>query len=168
MKSPYRDLIDRFEAGGEKLRAAIQGLTRAEALTRPCPGKWSIQEEVVHLADTDAIAINRMKRVVAEDNPTLLRADEQAYVDQLHCDAQDLDDAILLFNLNRHQFARVLRELNVSQFDRVGTHNGELGRITLAGLLENYSEHLDIHLERVKRIRANLKGFANNAMQDER
>lgn len=153
MNKTYRDLVDRFEAGGEKLRAAISGLSREEALAKPGPGKWSIQELVVHLADSDAIAIDRMKRVIAEDNPPLLRADEQAYVVRLHCDAQDLNDAVLLFEVNRRQFARALRELDDAQFERAGTHNGELGRITLAGLIKNYSEHLDHHLERLEAIR---------------
>jgi len=152
----YRDLIDRFETGSERLRAAVMGLTREEALARRGPGKWSVQELVIHLADSDAIAIDRMKRVIAEDNPTLLRADEEAYVERLHCDAQDLEDAILLFEVNRRQFARVLRELEDADFDRVGTHDGELGRISLAGLIENYSNHLDLHLRRLREIRANL------------
>ncbi len=154
MNKRYRDLIEQFEFGGEKLRAAVRGLTRNDALARPGPGKWSIQELVIHLGDSEAIAIDRMKRVIAEDNPTLLRADEQAYVDRLHCDAQDLQDAITLFELNRRQFSRVLRELDDSQFERVGTHNGELGQITLAGLVENYSKHLDHHLQRLERIRS--------------
>ncbi len=165
MKRSYRDLIDRFEAGGEELRAAVMGLTREHALIRPGPDKWCAQEEIIHLTDSDAIAIDRMKRVIAEENPTLLRANEQAYADQLHCGAQDLDDAILLFHVNRRQFARVLRQLQDSQFERVGIHNGELGRVTLAGLIEGYSEHLETHLQRVKQIRANLKDSANQAMQ---
>ena len=157
MNRKYREIIDEFEAGGQKLRVAVASLPRDEALVKPGPGKWSAQELVIHLADSDAIAIDRMKRVITEDNPTLLRADEQAYVDRLHCDAQDLQDAVTLFELNRRQFARVLRQLNDSEFERVGTHNAELGRITLAELIENYSKHLDHHLQRLEQIRANLK-----------
>ncbi len=127
-------------------------------LARPGPGKWSVQELVIHLADSEAIAIDRMKRVITEDNPTLLRADEQAYVDRLHCDAQDLEDAITLFDMNRRQFTRVLCELDDSEFERVGTHNGELGRITLAELVENYSKHLDHHLQRLEQIRGRIIG----------
>ncbi len=156
MKRLYREMIDRFEAGGRELPDAVAGLTPEDALTRPGADKWSAREEIIHLADSDAIAIDRMKRVIAEENPTLLRADEQAYVDHLHYDLQDLDDAVLLFCVNRRQFARVLRQLEDCQFERVGIHNSELGRITLAELIENYWEHLDIHLQRVKQIRASL------------
>ena len=157
MNRKYWAIINEFEAGGQKLRAAVLGLTTDQALAKPGPGKWSVQELVIHLADGDAIAIDRMKRVITEDNPTLLRADEQAYVDRLHCDAQDLQDAVILFDLNRRQFARVLRQLNDSKFERVGTHDGELGRITLASLIANYSKHLNHHLQRLEQIRANLR-----------
>ena len=158
MNKRYRDLIEQFEGGGQKLRDAIRGLTQEDMLARPGPGKWSIQELVIHLGDSDAIAIDRMKRVITEDNPTLLRADEQAYVDRLHCDAQDLQDAITLFELNRRQFARVLRQLDDSEFERVGSHNAQLGRITLAGLVETYSKHLGRHLQRLEQIRRRIIG----------
>ena len=161
MNKIYQDLIVEFEAGGQKIRDAIEGLSREEALRRPGPGKWSPQELIVHLADADAIAIDRMKRVIAEDSPPLLRADEQAYVDRLHYDAQDLHDAVELFDVNRRQFARVLRRLEDSEFERVGIHDGELGRITLAGLIENYSKHLGHHLQRLKEIRSRIRDSAS-------
>ena len=144
--SKHGNLIDEFEAGGRRLRTTITGVSTEEASKRAGPGNWSVHELVIHLTDSDAIAIDRMKRVLTEDNPTFLRADEHAYVERLHCEAQSLDDAAILFELSRRQFARVLRELDDSEFDRIGTHDGELGQITLAGLIKNYSEHLDHHL----------------------
>ncbi len=145
--SKHHALIDNFEAGGQKLRMAVTGLTQAEIVTRPDPGKWSIQQLVIHLADSDAIATDRMKRVIAEDNPTFLRADEQAYIDRLHCDAQSLADAVTLFDLNRRQFSRVLRELDDVEFERVGIHNSDLSEITLSELIKTYSDHLAHHLK---------------------
>lgn len=67
-----RDLIEQFAAGGEKLRRAVRGLERADLLAKPGPGAWSIQQLVLHVVDSDAIAIDRMKRILTEDNPTLL------------------------------------------------------------------------------------------------
>lgn len=148
-------VIERFSSGGEKLRAAMAGLGREEALIRCRPGKWSIQELVVHLADSDAIAIDRMKRVLTEDNPTLLCADEGAYVDRLHCHEQSLQDAVTLFDVGRRQFGRVLRALDESDFERCGTHD-VMGRLTLAHLVEGYADHLDHHLGFLEAKRANL------------
>lgn len=132
--------------GGPRLRRACSGLTPEDLAARPGPGKWSILELVVHLQDSDAIAIDRMKRVIAEENPTLLSADETAYVERLCSHDQSIDDALTLFEVGRRQFARVLRKLPDEAFERAGTHN-VAGRLTVADLLKSYSDHLDHHLK---------------------
>src|SRR4051812_28959643 len=103
-----RSLIDAYVAGPARLRAACAGLTRADLTARPGPGAWSILEVVVHLADSDAVSIDRMKRMLTEDDPLLLYADETAYVARLHTHAQDLEDALTLLEVGRRQWARVL------------------------------------------------------------
>src|SRR5262245_16899336 len=132
-----RELIGRYEAGGEKLRRAVAGLSREELLARPGPGAWSVQEMVIHLADSDAISIDRMKRILTEDNPPLLYADETAYVARLHPHEQDLGDALALFELGRRQWARVLRLLPEEASHRKGTHNRK-GEVTLVGMVADY------------------------------
>ena len=140
-----RTLIETYAAGGQKLRHAVAGLSREELLAHPGPGAWSIQELVIHLADSDAISIDRMKRMLTEDNPSLLYADETAYVDRLHHDQQSLEDALTLFDVGRTQWARVLRLLPDDAFLRQGTHN-RAGIVTVGGYVDGYSKHLDDHL----------------------
>src|SRR5271165_3228236 len=117
-----RELIESYAAGGETLRRAVQGLSPEDLLARPGPGAWSIHELVIHLVDSDAIAIDRMKRVLTEDNPPLLYANETAYVDRLLPEEQSLEDAVTLFDVGRRQWARVLRRLSDDAFPRQGTH----------------------------------------------
>jgi uncharacterized damage-inducible protein DinB len=117
-----------------------------DQLTQPIsPGRWSIQKLVVHLADADSIAIDRMKRVITEEQPLLLYAHESAYVDRLHCDQQSIEDAIELFRIGRRQFTRVLRLLPDESFERIGTHSIS-GVVSLADLIETYVDHLAHHL----------------------
>src|SRR5262249_54436888 len=82
------DLLEAFAAGAETLRRAVDGLNRDDLLARPGPGDWSIQELVIHVVDSDAIAIDRMKRILIEENPPLLYADESAYIARLFPDEQ--------------------------------------------------------------------------------
>jgi hypothetical protein len=138
-------LIDQFEAGGPKLRRATAGLSPTELTARPGPGKWSILELVVHVVDSDAIAIDRMKRILIEDNPPLLYADESAYIERLFPHEQSLDDAVTLFEVGRRQHARLLRKLPAEAFERYGTHNRK-GRMTVGGMVRDYIDHLDYHL----------------------
>jgi hypothetical protein len=150
-----RDLIETYAAGGETLRRAVQGLSRDELLARPGPGDWSIQELVIHLADSDAIAIDRMKRTLTEDNPPLLYADETAYVDRLLPEEQSIEDALTLFEVGRRQWSHVLRRLPDDAFARQGTHN-RAGIVTLGGMVEGYSKHLEHHLVFLRAKRARL------------
>src|ERR1700751_1885973 len=118
-----RQLIEEYVACSARLRQAVAGLSAEELTARPGPGDWSILELVIHLTDSDYIAIDRMKRILTEDNPPLLYADETAYVERLHSHEQDLEDALVLFEVGRRQWARVLRRLPDEAFLRAGTHN---------------------------------------------
>ena len=141
-----RSLIEAYATAPAKLRAACKGLTREELTARPGPGAWSILEVVVHITDSDAISIDRMKRILTEDNPPLLYADETAYVDRLFTHDQDLEDALVVLEVGRRQWARVLRKLPDMAFDRAGQHNRR-GKVTLGEMVASYIEHIDDHLK---------------------
>ena len=149
------ELIDAYERGPAKVRAAVAGLTREELIARPGPGDWSVLEVVVHILDSDAISIDRMKRMIIEDNPPLLYADETAYVQKLHTHDQDLEDALTLLEVGRRQWARVLRKLPPEAFDRTGNHN-KAGRVTVGGYVRTYIKHIDDHLAYVYKKRERL------------
>ena len=140
-----RRLIEEFEACGPRLRQVVAGLSPEDLIARPGPGDWSILELVIHLTDSDSIAIDRMKRMLIEDNPPLLYADETAYVGLLASHEQSLEDALTLFEVGRRQFARVLRALPDEAFDRRGTHNRR-GVLTVGGSVKDYIDHVDHHL----------------------
>lgn len=150
-----RTLIETYMAGPAKLRAAVAGLTKEELTSRPGPGAWSILEVVIHIADSDAISIDRMKRMLSEDNPPLFYADETAYVERLHTHDQDLEDALTLLEVGRRQWARVLRLLPDEAFARSGQHNRR-GTVTVGGYVASYIDHIDDHLKFIHGKRATL------------
>ena len=149
------EMIDQWEHGGEKLALAIRGLTREDMTCIPIPGKWSIQQVVIHLMDSDLIATDRMKRTIAEDKPTLIGYDETKFIQNLFPDEQSAEDAVKIFDLNRRLFAKVLRKVPASAWDRVGMHN-ERGPTTLGKQLEYYVKHLDHHLKFIHEKRAKM------------
>jgi uncharacterized damage-inducible protein DinB len=140
------NLIDRYEAGAESLRQAVAGLTRDDLLARPGPGAWSIQELVVHVVDSDCVAADRMKRVIAEENPPLVAFDESRWAAELFPHEQSLDDALQIFVAGRRQMTRILRRLPVAAFQRTGVHN-ERGLVTLEQIVQTFVQHLEHHLK---------------------
>jgi len=140
-----RKLIDEYATGATRLTESIAGLSRDDFLATPVAGTWSIQQIVIHLMDSDLIASDRMKRVIAEENPTIVGYNEGAFSQKLFYEKLDPVRAAEIFRLNREMTAVILRSLPDTAFARVGTHN-ERGKITLRDLLETYVQHLDHHL----------------------
>jgi hypothetical protein len=144
-----RELIEQYANGGEKVKMAIRGLTREDLLAKPAPdgkvGKWSIQQVVIHLMDSDLIGIDRMKRIIAMENPLLVGYDETLFNEKLFSDEQSAEDAVTILDLSFKNFAKVLRKLPDETFKRTGTHN-ERGPIALGDYLKSMCDHLDHHL----------------------
>jgi uncharacterized damage-inducible protein DinB len=139
------DIIDRYELGGRILVAAVAGLTPDQGRQRIEPGVWSVAEIAAHMLDSDLLGIERMKRVIAEENPTLQAYDQDAWIARLDSNAMPMDEAAELFAANRRWMARILRKCSEADFARVGQHT-EDGPKSLAKLLAGYVGHLDGHL----------------------
>lgn len=151
-------LIEQYLDGPRQLRQAVAGMTREQAVARPVAGKWSTLEVVAHLTDFDPIMADRMKRVIAEDNPTLLGADENKFAQALGYMDRDLEEDLKIIELTRSQLARILRKLPDSALQRVGTHN-ERGPRTLEQLLSTAIGHIPHHVRFImeKRLALGLK-----------
>lgn len=150
-----RRWIDRYEQGAAELRQSIEGLSPAELNAFPVPGTWSIQQILWHMVDSDLIASDRMKRVIAEPRPLLIGYNETLFAQRLPYDQLDAQAACTLFALNRQVTAAILRTLPDEAFARDGVHN-ERGLVTLGYLVENYVGHLDHHLGFIRQKRGLL------------
>lgn len=143
------EMIDSYAAGHQRLADALKGLASADLASRPPAGLqiglWSIHQILVHLADTEAVLADRMKRVIAEENPTLLAFDENKWAQDLFYEAQSADDALQMIAIIRRQMVRVLKKLPPEAFERFGTHSAA-GKKTLADLMQTADKHLNHHL----------------------
>ena len=150
-----RAQIDRYESDAAAPGRAIAGLTDAELKAFPVPGTWSIQQLVMHLMDSDVIASDRMKRIIAQDNPLIAAYDETAFSKNLFYDKLDAKLACQIFEQNRRMTAALLRLLPESAFQRAGNHT-ERGRLTLADILQMYVDHVPHHMKFLHAKRAAL------------
>lgn len=144
-----RSIIEEFAARADHPARGIKGLSKAELNAPPppgAPGKWTIQEIVVHLLDSHMVAADRMKRIIAEDTPTLIGYDETLFAKNLHYDKIDAAMACEAFRLIHMMMADILRQLPDSAFQRFGNHN-ERGRLTLENMVIDYTKHVDHHMK---------------------
>ena len=144
--SALAPMIDNYLAGVNVLRQAVAGMSREQLIARPIAGKWSTLEVVCHLADFDPILADRMKRVLAEDRPTLLGADEKRFAAALAYHDRDPEEELAILAHTRSQMARILRRQSDEVLKRVGIHN-ERGEMTLERLLTGTTNHLLHHVK---------------------
>ena len=150
-----RLVIDRYSEGGPLLRYAVSGLTPEHETARPGPGAWSIAQLVAHLLDTDLVFAERIKRVIAEEEPILHGFDENLWIERLGSAEMPSAEAADLFAANRAWTTRILRRCSDGDFARAGRHT-EHGRQSLAQILATITNHVDHHLRFLYTKRANL------------
>jgi hypothetical protein len=138
-------LIDDYLAGPQLLRQAVAGMDHSRLLARPIPGKWSTLEVICHLADFEIVGADRIKRVIAEKEPTLLGGDEKAFAARLAYHERNADEELLLIDTIRSQVARILRTLKPEDFQRRGIHS-EAGPLTLEAFIERSTRHIPHHV----------------------
>lgn len=138
-------LIDDYLAGIQLLRQAVAEMSREQLLARPVPGKWSTLEVICHLADFEIVGADRIKRVIAENEPTLFGGDQNLFAARLAYNERDAEEELLLIGTIRKQVARILSTLKPEDFERRGIHS-EDGPLTLEGLVQRSTGHIPHHV----------------------
>ena len=138
-------LIEQYLAGPGLLRRAVAGMTKEQLLAKPIPGKWSTLEVVCHIADYEPIYADRMKRVIALEEPELLQGDPGRFASQLAYSQRAVEEELALIELTRKQMARILRARKPGDFQRSGTHSRD-GALTLENLIQRVTAHIPHHV----------------------
>jgi hypothetical protein len=141
----YDSLINDFAAGPQLLREAVRGMNREQLVARPVPGKWSTLEVVCHIADFEIVGADRIKRVIAQNQPTLPDGDEKAFAEALHYHDRELEEELQLIGGIRASTTRILRALKEEDFARIGTHTAA-GPLTLQQFVERMAKHIRHHV----------------------
>ena len=153
--SELQALLAKYEKGPSLLREAIKGLTSLQLRTPAPPGNWSVLQIVCHISDFELVYADRMKRVIAEDQPMLLSGNPDRFASKLAYHQRDLEEELDVISSVRRQVARILKTLNVEDFERTGQHSVD-GSLTLSLLLERISGHIPHHVDFIERKKGTL------------
>lgn len=163
----YTKLIDEYAIGADVLRYVIADFTPTQINAHPVPGKWSVREVVCHIADFEPVYADRMKRVIAEDQPQLLSGDPDLFAARLAYSSRDLDEELALIDAVRKHTARILRTLEPEDFQRTGMHTTD-GPLTLETLLKRITSHLPHHIKFIEEKRMAMKEQQRQSIKDTR
>ena len=98
-----KTLIDSYLDGPQLLRNAVAGMSQEQLVARPIPGKWSTLEVVCHLADFEIVCGDRIKRVIAENEPTFSGGDPDLFAARLAYHDRNAEEELLLIETIRKQ-----------------------------------------------------------------
>jgi hypothetical protein len=155
MSPEIKALIDRYEAGAEVLAEAVEGIP-AEILDRsPAPGKWSIRELVVHVADSEFVGGMRIRTFIAEPGKALMAMDQDKWAAALAYPKRSIPESLAVVRSIRRATASMLRLVPEAAWENTCTHE-ELGAITLRKYMEYFASHAAHHAEQVKGLRERM------------
>ena len=154
--SDFADLLERFRRGGELIAVVATGAAGPELDYVPEPGKWSVRQILCHLADSELVAADRFRRVIAEDTPTLIAFDQDAWASKLDYHKRKSSTAIESFRRTRSENYELLKDLPAETFERKGNHN-ERGPVSLHDLLKWMAEHAEKHARQIQTVRQHYK-----------
>jgi uncharacterized damage-inducible protein DinB len=152
-----RDPSDVLREMPAALSRAIEGLSPAQLREPEAPGKWSINEILQHLADSELVGSWRMRLIAAQDRPPLTGYDQDLWAERLHYSDGDPAEALERFSALRRATMRLLDRATPEDLERVGVHS-ERGEESLGHLRRLYAGHDLLHLRQIARVRRVVAG----------
>ena len=144
-------LLDRYRGGYAAVEAALADISDDE-LDRPGPdGGWSARQVAHHLADSEATAFVRLRRLIAEDEPTIVGYDEPEYARRLHYE-RPVGSSLAVLAAVRTASLELLESLTPAEWDRGGTHS-ESGPYSVDDWLRIETNHSHDHAAQIRTAR---------------
>jgi len=140
----------------KKLRSLLGRATASKLRKRPAPGKWSIAEIVVHLADAEIAGAWRMRLILGAPGCPVAAFDQDSWVTALHYDKRDPRKALEQFRVLRETNLALLKTLTPEQWKHYGIHS-ERGQETIEHVVRMFAGHDLNHIAQIERILATKK-----------
>src|SRR4029079_3946165 len=133
-----QQLIDRYADGYQQVTQALQGSSEEGLSAHPLPGKWSAREIVHHLADSESISAQRLRKLLTEEKPIIHGYDQERYAVLLRYNERDMAPALEAFRAARSTTAQLLSAMSSADWEREGWHT-ESGRYSADTWLRIYA-----------------------------
>ncbi len=150
-------LIAQYAAGYDEVAKALQGFPSGGLAAHPVPGKWSAAEIVHHLADSESVSAQRLRKLLAEAHPVIHGYDQEAYAVKLRYNVREIGPALEAFRAARATTLQLLPALTDADWMREGWHT-ESGRYSAETWLRIYAVHAHNHAAQIRRLKDALAG----------
>jgi hypothetical protein len=118
--------------------------------TRPFEGKWTPNEVIGHLTDSEWVYGYRLRLILCEDNPLILGTRQDSWVVALRHNEREPLELVEIFRTLRQFNLGVWRRTSAADLERSGQHN-ERGPESLGVILRLFAGHDLSHLDQIGR-----------------
>ncbi len=123
--------LDALAAFPEELRQQLEGQPEEALRYRPAPDAWSVMEILGFLTVFGARWANRIRMMLAAQNPSFVRPNDEDLVKQADFQSKPLDQVLADFAERRTERVQFMRNLHATDLARTATHNTR-GMVTIA------------------------------------
>jgi hypothetical protein len=149
-------ITDRLNTQHLSLPTIITGLREEHISNHPIPDKWSIKDNIAHLARYQVVFIERLNKILTTDSPIFeaYQAEKDMEFEKwLHISLPQLLEEI---NVDRKIIIDQVTNLNGKELQRVGVHS-KFGKLTMLDWTEFFLLHEAHHLFTIFRL-AHIQG----------
>lgn len=139
------DILAAYEKQIDEVESLIRDMAQEQMRSRPVPGKWTPLELLCHLADSEQVLADRLKRAIAQPNTLLMAYDESKYVEALCYAQRDGAEEMAVIRATRLQMLRILRAMPQDAWGRAAVHS-ERGLNTVKDIAQTAVGHTMHHL----------------------
>jgi hypothetical protein len=153
-KQAKLDLIDHFTKAVDPLIDFVGALPGGAVDFRPAlPDAWTIREHAVHVLDADTFAHGRLRLAVAEPGAQVYVWDEIAWQARARYETSAALEVLATARSLRKVSAAMAHALVDDDWGAYHVRHAQRGRLTLADVLEIYTDHAQFHLDYMRRNR---------------
>jgi hypothetical protein len=149
-------LIAQYSAGYHQVANALQVFPESALRKHPIPGKWSATEIVHHLADSESISAQRLRKLLTEEHPVITAYDQELWAKRLRYNEREMAPALIAFRAARETTTQLLATMTDADWAREGWHT-ESGRYSAETWLSIYAVHAHNHAAQIRRLREALE-----------
>lgn len=118
--------------------------------TRPYPGKWTPNEIIGHLSDSEWVYGFRIRLILCEDRPVILGMDQDLWVSGQRHNEREPKDLLAMFRSLRAANIEIWKQMTPGDLKRFGRHS-ERGEESLGLMLKMNAGHDLSHIDQITR-----------------
>jgi hypothetical protein len=144
-----RKMLESFGRAPALLSVILRQLPKKMWLYKPTPERWSIHENILHLADSEASSYVRCRHLIAEPGVAMVEFDPARWAGNLGYFHQSTREALEIIRRLR----KMTYQLLVAVPEPVWSHAVEYpkeGAISLDSWIERQERHIPHHMEQMR------------------